>query len=96
MLLMLSSSTAEITYPLLCHIAVLIGLQPRLFHKDYKHFFIRNNEPTYVRQKKFEILTRITTEGNMRAVVGEITEYIHDPDLSISCKVSAFFIKDLP
>ncbi|XP_057304305.1 uncharacterized protein LOC130641504 isoform X2 [Hydractinia symbiolongicarpus] len=85
MLSMLSSPSFEIVYAILNHISVLTALKARLFHEDYKYFFLRNNEPTYVRHKKLEVLTEIVTEGNLESIIEELREYVHDADLVISC-----------
>lgn len=47
-------------------------------------FFCRYNEASYVKFKKIEILTSISTEDNVEAIVEELAAYITDVDVEFA------------
>ena len=46
----------------------------------YTTFFCRQNEPSYIRSLKLEILTAIADETNAYEIATELTEYVNDID----------------
>jgi len=80
----LQSSSAELQITILHHILVVLKMQPNLFNKEYKYFFIKFNEVSHIKYKKLEILLEVVTEGNVQNVINEITEYIHNSDIQLS------------
>ncbi|XP_065655849.1 AP-4 complex subunit beta-1 isoform X4 [Hydra vulgaris] len=80
----ISISSHEVSFSVLNHVSALLKMRPRMFCKDYKVFFLRNNEPTYLQLKKIEILTKVVTEGNMKEILAELIEHAHDVDTEVS------------
>ena len=56
------------------------GCGPRLSAQIYTTFFCRQNEPSYIRSLKLEILAAIADETNAYEIATELTEYVNDPD----------------
>ncbi len=46
----------------------------------YTTFFCRQNEPSYIKSLKLEILTAIADETNAYEIATELTEYVNDID----------------
>ncbi len=46
----------------------------------YTTFFCRQNEPSYIRSLKLEILAAVADETNAYEIATELTEYVSDPD----------------
>ncbi len=101
--LMTSGETAgnyEITYIVLKHIQLLVSqyaIRPgsttgySLFQNDYKHFFCKMEEPTYIKDVKVEILAYITNEVNMQDIVNELSEYVIDVNADLAKKAITCF-----
>ena len=67
--LMTSSETTEsyeVSYNVLSHIHLLVirGANA-VFESEYKHFFIKYDEPSYIKNLKLEILAHITSPNNL-------------------------------
>lgn len=52
--------------------------------EDYKHFFVKWNEPTYIKKLKLDILTLLVFEKNAEPVIAEIREAVTDVSGEIS------------
>ena len=65
LLTLMSSSSSEQAYAVLCHLNLLVQRAPMLFAGDYKHFYCRHSDPTYVKKLKLEMLTAVANENNM-------------------------------
>lgn len=46
----------------------------------YTSFYCRQNEPSYIKMVKLEILSAIADEGNAYEIATELTEYVNDID----------------
>ncbi|XP_062518423.1 uncharacterized protein LOC134193605 isoform X2 [Corticium candelabrum] len=82
----LGSSSPELVYACLHHIQLLLHKQPRLLDSDFKSFFCRYNDPSYVKVKKLELLVDIATELNVQEIVEELSAYATDVNMEMSCK----------
>ena len=82
--LMATSQTYETSYPLLCHIKLLVQREPKVFQGNHKDFFIRHTDPTYVKAVKIDILTTIACDANSKDIVAELVEYVGDSTREIS------------
>jgi vesicle coat complex subunit len=78
LLLLMSTQISELQYAILAHIKLLISRVPDLFSTDYKRFFCRYNDPTYVKLLKLDILQDIADYQNSVAIIDELTEYTTD------------------
>lgn len=96
--LMTSGETAgnfEITYIVVQHILQIVSRNSiksvsaggyNLFQNDYKHFFCKMEEPTYIKNVKIEILGYIASEGNLSDIVNELSEYVIDVNADLAKK----------
>ncbi|CAG8472569.1 10611_t:CDS:10 [Cetraspora pellucida] len=74
MLTLLSLSNPEIAYSCLEHLIVLVKSAPQLFQSDYKQFYRRIKEPSFVTLKKLELLQEIVTDISAKGIVDEISD----------------------
>lgn len=82
-----STSTPELAYTVLVHVQSLVAHSPdnvAVFGADFKQFFCRYNEPSYIKSTKIEILTLLTDDVSAETIVGELSEYVTDVDAEIS------------
>jgi AP-4 complex subunit beta-1 len=96
--LMTSGETAgnfEITYIVLQHIMQIVSIYSvkvgtaggyNLFQNDYKHFFCKMEEPTYIKEVKIDIMGYIASEGNLQDIVNELSEYVLDVNADLAKK----------
>jgi len=57
-----------------------------MFESEYKQFFCRFDEPSYIKSIKLEILTYISTEHSLHDILCELAEYVTDVDVELSKK----------
>ncbi|KAJ7530415.1 hypothetical protein O6H91_14G003300 [Diphasiastrum complanatum] len=65
LLTLISSGSSEQSYAVLSHLHLLVMRAPMLFSSDYKHFYCRYSDPSYVKKLKIEMLTAVANESNM-------------------------------
>ncbi|KAH3756931.1 AP-4 complex subunit beta-1 [Pelomyxa schiedti] len=76
----------EVAYPLMCHLKLLLSRVPTLLENDYKSFYIRSNDPTYLKTLKIELLTSIANEKSAPYIIEELFAYATDVDMTCACK----------
>lgn len=88
---MTSSETTEsyeISFNVLSHIHLLVvrggNLQENFFENEYKQFFVKYDEPSYIKNVKLEILGHIASENNIQEIVNELSEYVTDVNAEIA------------
>lgn len=84
LLTLVNSGSAEQTYAVLSHLHLLVLRAPALFSNDYKHFYCRYSDPTYVKKLKLEMLTAVANESNTYEIVTELSEYAANVDVAIA------------
>ncbi|KAG0560601.1 hypothetical protein M758_10G187600 [Ceratodon purpureus] len=84
LLTLVNSGSAEQTYAVLSHLHLLVLRAPVLFSNDYKHFYCRYSDPTYVKKLKLEMLTAVANETNTYEIVTELSEYAANVDVAIA------------
>jgi len=84
MLTLMAGGVFEQGYVCLKHIVLLASRAPEIFADQFKHFYVRYNEPACVRLLKLEILTHIVNQANVSEAMEEIAEYVTDPDASVA------------
>eukprot|EP00897_Mesotaenium_endlicherianum_P009523 jgi/Mesen1/859/ME000114S10944 len=84
LLTLMSTSNAEQSYAVLSHLSLLVARAPMLFAQDYKHFFCRFSDNTYVKKLKLEMLTAVANENNTYEIVTELSEYAANVDVVIA------------
>ncbi|KAL3680710.1 hypothetical protein R1sor_023666 [Riccia sorocarpa] len=84
LLTLVSSGIAELSYAVLSHLHLLVLRAPVLFASDYKHFYCRYSDPSYVKKLKLEMLTAVANESNTYDIVTELSEYAANVDVTIA------------
>ena len=77
----------ELAYCVLAHIHLIIskGAGPG-FENDFKSFFCKFDEPTYIKFMKINILTMIASENTVEDIITELSAYIADVNADLSKK----------
>ena len=85
---MTSSETTEsyeISFNVLSHIHLLVLRGGDIyFENEYKQFFVKYDEPSYIKNIKLEILGHISSENNIQEIVNELSEYVTDVNADIA------------
>lgn len=85
---MTSSETTEsyeISFNVLSHIHLLVLRGGNVyFENEYKQFFVKYDEPSYIKNIKLEILGQIASECNIQEIVNELCEYVTDVNAEIA------------
>lgn len=77
----------ELAYCVLAHIHLIISKGAAgIFEHDFKSFFCRFDEPTYIKFMKIDILTLIVSENTVNDIVVELSAYVADVNVEISKK----------
>jgi len=88
--LMTSSETTEsyeVSYNVLAHIHLLVLRGANfVFESEYKQFFVKYDEPSYIKDLKLEILAQVASVGNIQEIVNELSEYVTDVNADIARK----------
>lgn len=91
---LVSSGSAEQSYAVLCHLHLLVMRAPVLFSSDYKHFYCRYSDPSYIKKLKLEMLTAVANENNTYEI-GEYCLIVIIPVFFDSISVSGALFKYL-
>jgi vesicle coat complex subunit len=66
---MTSSETTEsfeVSFNVLSHIRLIVLMGANFtFESEYKQFFVKYDEPSYIKNLKLEILAQIASDGNI-------------------------------
>lgn len=87
LLTLMAAANPELAYTVLVHIQALCsrgGRTVEVFGPDYKQFFCRYNDPSYIKQVKIEILTILADVNSAEPIVAELSEYVTDVDADIA------------
>lgn len=93
--LMTSSETTEsyeVSFNVLSHIHLLVLRGANwVFESEYKQFFIKYDEPSYIKHLKLEILAQVASVSNISEIVNELSEYVTDVNAEIARKSISCF-----
>jgi len=88
LLTLAATSTPELAYTILVHVQLLLQahpvIAPMIWGADFKQFFCRYNDPSYVKAVKLDILTLVVREDTIQPIVAEMSEYVTDVDTEIA------------
>ncbi|CAK9859595.1 unnamed protein product [Sphagnum jensenii] len=84
LLTLVSSGSVEQSYAVISHLHLLVLRAPTVFASEYKHFYCRYSDPSYVKKLKLEMLTAIANESNTYEIVTELCEYAANVDVAIA------------
>ena len=63
-------------YIYIYYIHLFIQFRPDILKNELKVFFVKYNDPIYVKLEKLEILIRLTNQGNIAQVLSELKELV--------------------
>lgn len=80
-LVTLLSAEAEIQYVALRNINLIVQKRPEILKHEMKVFFVKYNDPIYVKLEKLDIMIRLTNQANIAQVLAELKEYATEVDV---------------
>jgi vesicle coat complex subunit len=80
----LLTTAPEIQYVALKNIRILLEKYPNILDKELRAFFIKYNDPLYLKLEKIEIMTRIANDDNCMLLLSELREYSMEVEVAIA------------
>lgn len=80
-LVSLVSTPPEVQFVTLRNIRIIIEKYPLILTNYFKVFFVRYNDPLYLKLEKIEIIVRLANETNSGLILNELKEYGHEFDV---------------
>jgi hypothetical protein len=80
-LVTLLSAEPEIQYVALRNINLVVQKRPDVLKNEMKVFFVKYNDPIYVKLEKLDIMIRLTNHSNIAQVLAELKEYATEVDV---------------
>ncbi|XP_046842266.1 AP-1 complex subunit beta-1-like [Xenia sp. Carnegie-2017] len=80
-LVTLLSSEAEVQYVALRNINLIVQKRPEILLNEMKVFFVKYNDPIYVKLEKLDIMIRLANQQNIAQVLAELKEYATEVDV---------------
>lgn len=80
-LVTLLSSEAEVQYVALRNINLIVQKRPDILKHEMKVFFVKYNDPIYVKLEKLDIMIRLASQANIGQVLAELKEYATEVDV---------------
>ncbi|KAI8815848.1 adaptin N terminal region-domain-containing protein [Fimicolochytrium jonesii] len=80
-LVTLLSSEPEIQYVALRNISLILQKRPDVLQQEIRVFFIKYNDPPYVKLEKLEVIIKLCSEKNVDQVLSELREYANEVDV---------------
>lgn len=80
-LVTLLSAEAEVQYVALRNINLIVQKRPDILKNEIKAFFVKYNDPIYVKLEKLDIMIRLASQQNIGQVLAELKEYATEVDV---------------
>ncbi|VEL15240.1 unnamed protein product [Protopolystoma xenopodis] len=80
-LVTLLSAEPEIQYVALRNINLIVQKRKEILKHEMKVFFVKYNDPIYVKLEKLDIMIRLTNSSNIGQVLAELKEYAKEVDV---------------
>ncbi|CAH1110201.1 unnamed protein product [Psylliodes chrysocephalus] len=80
-LVTLLSSEPEVQYVALRNINLIVQKKPDILKHEMKVFFVKYNDPIYVKLEKLDIMIRLASQVNIAQVLSELKEYATEVDV---------------
>ncbi|CAO4370303.1 unnamed protein product [Caenorhabditis nigoni] len=77
----LLSAEPEIQYVALRNINLIVQKRPDILKQEMKVFFVKYNDPIYVKMEKLDIMIRLAQQNNISQVLSELKEYATEVDV---------------
>eukprot|EP00128_Syssomonas_multiformis_P015627 Colp12_sorted_trinity150504_noHs@17712 len=78
---LLSSEQPEVQYVALRNINLIVQKRPDVLKHEIKQFFVKYNDPIYVKLEKLDVMIRLAAEHNIQQVLAELKEYSTEVDV---------------
>lgn len=82
--IMATSQSAETSYAVLCHIKLLVERDPKAFLANFKDFYCRHTDPSYIKSVRMDILASVASETSAKEIITELVAYVSDQNQHIS------------
>lgn len=76
LLTLMASNIPEVAYCVLSHMKLLLRRCKETFQDEYRQFYCRYNEPTFIHHLKIQILPMLATPENFVEILNELKEYV--------------------
>eukprot|EP00052_Salpingoeca_macrocollata_P004250 m.40245 g.40245 ORF g.40245 m.40245 type:complete len:885 (+) comp14094_c0_seq1:109-2763(+) len=80
-LVTLLSSEPEVQYVALRNINLIVQKHPHILSQHMKVFFVKYNDPIYVKLEKLDVMIRLASDANIQEVLAELKEYATEVDV---------------
>ncbi|VVC32529.1 Armadillo-type fold,Beta-adaptin appendage, C-terminal subdomain,Clathrin/coatomer adaptor, adaptin- [Cinara cedri] len=80
-LVTLLSTEPEVQYVALRNINLIVQKRPDILKHEMKVFFVKYNDPIYVKLEKLDIMIRLASQSNIAQVLSELKEYATEVDV---------------
>ncbi|XP_032823634.1 AP-1 complex subunit beta-1-like isoform X4 [Petromyzon marinus] len=80
-LVTLLSAEPELQYVALRNINLIVQKRPDILKHEIKVFFVKYNDPIYVKLEKLDIMIRLASQANIAQVLAELKEYATEVDV---------------
>merc|ERR1719357_1323506 len=80
-LVTLLSGEPEVQYVALRNINLIVQKRPEILKQEIKVFFVKYNDPIYVKLEKLDIMIRLASPHNIAQVLAELKEYATEVDV---------------
>lgn len=75
-LVTLLSAEPEIQYVALRNINLIVQKRPDILKQEMKVFFVKYNDPIYVKLEKLDVMIRLANQSNIAQVLAELKESV--------------------
>ncbi|KAF0975466.1 hypothetical protein FDP41_005460 [Naegleria fowleri] len=89
LLLLFATSSPELAYTILQHLKFMMTRSPHVFQPYFKDFYIKYNDPSYLKELKLEVLTLLANEKNVQEIMSELSYYVSLGDNTVSTSKKA-------
>ena len=72
LLTLMGGGSVELAFAVLSHVKVLVHRQPGVFDDQYKHFYLRFNDPLCLKKLKIDILSDLANEKSYVDILNEV------------------------
>lgn len=63
------------------NVNLIVQKRPEVLKQELKVFFVKYNDPIYVKMEKLDIMIRLTSAANITQVLSELREYASEVDV---------------
>lgn len=76
LLTLMASNIPEVAYCVLSHMKLMLRRSKETFQDEFRQFYCRYTDPTFIHLLKIDILPMLATEENYAEILNELKEYV--------------------